>query len=439
MLMKYKNKVFVIISSLIIFSLSYTVFASYKSQYPYYNFTFGARALSMGNAFTAVSSDLSSVYNNPSGLATFKTPKIYLSYGLSDVRNTYDTDIKDYGSYKDSYTDVLNIDLKGIDFFSVSAPATFLGTNWYFALSYYRLLPYNYNGKHETNLSRSNDNSYSTKTSENIIGKNGIEVVSLSAAFSISDYLFFGATVQQFLNTGNIKYTYSSESLDYSKEFTENIRGRSYIFGILFAASEDVSIGFSYNTKFTETFNTKYTYTEDIESNNTESIKEATLAFPASFSIGISARLLPEWLLSYNYKKILWSKSTVTDYHNSSTALPFPVRDDFSFTQTDITNSNFGTEINIPLNTNILFIRGGLSTAKQLFADYEGTQVKLKGYSCGLGYSFKNKFIVDLAFMYKRGKWKEKAYFQSTDSSTTNTVYSNFKEILFKISLTYNF
>jgi long-subunit fatty acid transport protein len=422
----------------LLFVLQNPAFASYKSLYPYYNFTFGARAMSMGNAFTAVSSDLSTVYSNPAGLIIFQRPKLYLSYNTDNTKNEYDIETKNYGSYNETYVNNLDINYSNIDFFSVSVPATFLGTKWSLALSYYRLIPYNMDINAETLLSKSSDKSNIEKTISTVSGNNGIDVISLSVAFSISDYLYFGTTVQQFINTGDKKHTYSSEALDYTKEFTENIRGGSYIFGLLFIASEDVSIGFSYNTKFTETFNTSYTYTEDIETNNTESTKEAIIKFPAAFSIGVSVRLLPEWLLSYDYKKILWSKSTITGYHNTSSELPYPIRDDFSFTQTDISSSNIGTELNIPLNTGVIYIRGGLSTSKQLFSDYEAEQIKLKSYSCGLGFSFKNKFAIDLAFLYQSGKWKEKAYFQP-DASVVNTVYSNYKQKVLKVSLTYNF
>ncbi len=428
---------------LIVFFFLMTIpsFGSYKSLYSYYNFTFGAKSLSMSNAFTAISDDLSAVYLNPAGIAALKTPKIYLSYEMSNLKNTYDIETRDYGSYTENYTNNLNIDYKNIDFFSVSVPANFLNTKWTFALSYYRLLPYNFDGKVETLLSKNSDES-TTKTTKTVLGENGIDVISLSAAFAVSEYFYFGATAQQFINSAMIDYSYSSEFLDYSKTFKESIRGRSYIFGILFIASEDVSIGFSYHTKFTETLNTNYTYTEDIEANNTESIKESILAFPARFSIGIAARLLPEWTISYDFAKILWSKSTITNYHNATASLPYPIRDDFTFTQTDITNSNIGTELTIPFKTSLLSIRGGMSSKKQLFSGSDDEQVKLKGYSCGIGFALERKLVFDIAFLYEKGLWLEKAYFQPSSSATTTTdttVNSNYKKKVLKFSVTYNF
>ena len=41
----------------------------------------------------------------------------------------------------------------------------------------------------------------------------------------------------------------------------------------------------------------------------------------------------------------IWSNSTITGYHNATTSVPYPVRDDYSFTQTDITYSNLGTAV----------------------------------------------------------------------------------------------
>jgi hypothetical protein len=50
--------------------------ATFKAFFPYYNFAFGAKAMSMGNAFTAVADDLSAIFWNPAGLADFSLPMV---------------------------------------------------------------------------------------------------------------------------------------------------------------------------------------------------------------------------------------------------------------------------------------------------------------------------------------------------------------------------
>ncbi len=433
------KRISILFSIVIFFILPISEYGNYKSIYPYYNFSFGAKSMSMSNAFTAVADDLSTVFFNPAGIVAFKTPRLFLSYGISNTKNAQDIETKDYGAYTEEYSNNLNINYKNIDFFSVSVPANFLSTNWTFALSYYRLIPYNFDGSINKELNRSSDESFSEKITETIFGENGIDVLSLSAAFAFSEYIYLGVTAQQFINSGTNDYTYSSEKLDYSKNFTEKVRGRNYIFGILFIASEDVLLGFSYHTKFTETLSTAYIYTEDVESHNSNTTRDAILAFPARFSLGISARLLPEWSISYDFSKILWSKSTITDYHNAVASVPYPVRDDFTFTQTDISNSSIGTELRIPIKKSLLLIRGGMSSEKQLFSGSDGTQAKLKGYSMGLGFIINRKIIFDLAFLYQKGKWLEDAYFQTSDSATTDTVNSNYKRKVLKLSITYFF
>lgn len=433
------KKLSVLFAIVLFFILPISEYANYKSIYPYYNFSFGAKSIAMSNAFTAVADDLSAVFFNPAGIVAFKTPRLYLSYGISNTKIANFIESKDYGSQTDEYSNNLNINYKNIDFFSVSVPANFLSTKWTFALSYYRLIPYNFDGSIKRELSRSSDESYTEKITETIFGENGIDVLSLSAAFPISEYVYLGVTAQQFINSGTNEYSYSSEKLDYSKNFSEKVRGRNYIFGILFIASEDVAIGFTYQTKFTETLNSTYIYTEDIESHNSNSTRDAILAFPARFSLGISARLLPEWSISYDFSKILWSKSTITNYHDAAASVPYPVRDDFTFTQTDISNSNIGTELRIPIQKSLLLIRGGMSSEKQLFSGSDGTQAKLKGYSIGLGFIASRKIVFDLAFLYQKGKWLEEAYFQPDDSSTSSTVNANYKRKVLKLSITYLF
>lgn len=57
--------------------------------FSFMNIGVGARAAGMGNAFTAISGDLSSIYWNPAGLSTIKSPGISMTYDMMFVDTSY--------------------------------------------------------------------------------------------------------------------------------------------------------------------------------------------------------------------------------------------------------------------------------------------------------------------------------------------------------------
>ena len=138
-----------------IFSVSTTAYPEYlefKSLYTYYNFSFGARALSMSNAFTAVADDLSAVFWNPAGMAEFKLPEAYVNYRRHKIEYRYDLEQIQTDTASEQYGSNFESSLKNIDFLAVSVPAYFWGMKWNFALSYYKLIPYNMKGTWVENL-----------------------------------------------------------------------------------------------------------------------------------------------------------------------------------------------------------------------------------------------------------------------------------------------
>ncbi len=122
------------------------VFPQYKPWYNQYNFVYGTKAMSMGNAFTAVADDLTAVFWNPAGLAAMRSPVFYFAYQAENQTHTYEPQDKFMPGADMQYNFRLNCKLEQINFFSVSVPAEFLKMKWGFALSYFRYIPYGFKG-----------------------------------------------------------------------------------------------------------------------------------------------------------------------------------------------------------------------------------------------------------------------------------------------------
>ena len=416
-------------------SLSTVQFGQIKPLYSYYNMFFGARSISMGNAFTAVADDLTTVFRNPAGVAEFKGPRLYLNVRWD--KNRYDYQPQEYtsGMYNQQYTYDFNSTLKNIDFFSISAPVFLWGVKWNFALSYYRYIPYGFNGTSQGILTTGSDTAGET-AALSLAGGGGIDTMGLTSAFELTDYLSFGITLQQFFNSGSIDYELTSTAQSFRRESTEKIKGRNIILGLLFELHRNIVFGISYQFKFSGTLDAEYTSRPGDENTETATYStEAGLVIPSQISLGLLLRPFKFMQLSFDYSKINWSKGAVSNYYDYEDELEYPVRDDFSFLQQDAVNYRLGVEFNFPIKKVDVFIRGGWFSDGQLFVDAASEAVKIKGFSLGLGVDISSRVRLDAAYMHRKATWDEPGYFDP-QNATVSTDYSN---KIFSLSMTIAF
>ncbi len=399
---KNKGQGILFISLLLLYSF-FPLYSQYKYKpfYTYYNFCYGAKSLSMGNAFVAVADDLTTVFSNPAGIGYFQFPQFYFNYRTDNLRHDYQSHDCDFQSK-----------LKNVNFISIYAPAYFWDMKLNFALSYYRYIPYGFAGYSQEVLSPGNGSADSEETTTNFSGKNGIDVLGFSAALFLLKQFSFGITLQQFFNTGTRVYDFVSPGSSVSEEYNEKLEGRNLIFGILFTPLTDVNIGCAYHTPLSGTFQSEDT---------------ARIYIPAQFSLGISARLIQYLNISYEFSKILWSKGKIDD-------LPFPVHGDFSLVQQDILNHRLGIEGNIPLKKVRIYLRTGLSWERQLFTGADASRARLRAYAFGAGIQLLPGIALDLAYMHQSALWPEPG---CVDPSTI--VNTTLKNDIFTLALTYRF
>lgn len=425
----------------IIFLIVYMAFpllqqGTEKPMYLFYNLPYGARALGMGNAFTGIADDLTAVYTNPAGIAGIQFPRISLEYRKDDMSYNHSAETLTDSTYSKEYNYGFTGSLKNLNFFSIAAPVNFWDLRWSFALSYYRYIPYGINGRFTGKLTTTaNNDTWTDSTWKVIDGQSGIDVLALSGAFHIMNELSFGVTLQKFFNNGDISYNVSGQQMSYIRKYSEKLDGWGLIMGMLFRLDENISLGFTYQTRFSSTLSTDITYTDLLtNSNPVTTSDESTLKIPPRFSAGMMIKPFKHVRFGFDYSIIYWSKASLSGYFDNTETLQYPVRDDFSFSQKDNVALRMGTEIDIPMKWMILYLRGGIFSEKQLFTDIANNAAKVKGFSLGLGIELAAGLRMDMGYMKQNAKWQEASYFDAT-----NVVNTKLKNNVLCVSVSYEF
>jgi hypothetical protein len=423
---------------LLLFLTYLTLFSQYKPWYNQYNFAFGTKAMSMGNAFTAVADDLTAVFWNPAGLAAMRSPEFYFAYQTESQTHEYDLQTKAVSGDTMQYNYNLNSKLQQINFFSVSAPAEFWKTKWGFALSYYRYIPYGFKGSAQEETSYLQNSSNPKITTVNFKGSEGIDVLAFSLATAISEYFALGCTLQQFFSSGSQNLQTLNSHGEFNEQYNESLHGRNFIIGMIFRPFKALSLGFTFHSglknKFDSSLLSWAVNKQGVEVNVLAKSSVAQVVIPAQYSLG--AALQPfRWLhMSFDYSRIDWQKGTIGNYYDSEILLPYPQKTDFSSEQKNISNLRMGLEIDLPLFKRLLHLRGGRLDEKQLYVDSSGQAVKIIGYTAGLGCEFSKYLQMEIAFQRQNANWNEKGYFYKN-----REVPSHYSANLLKFSLTYRF
>lgn len=428
-------KLFVLV---LVFGLAVSLQAQFKPHYTYYNFSFGARALGLGNAFTAVADDLSAVFWNPAGMAEFKFPEFYASYRKNSMTGVYDAQSNPSVDYTEAFNYNFESDLKNFDFLAVSVPAHFWDMKWTFGLSYYRLIPYSMKGEEVSRLTTDSLSYIGFKDTVTFMGEGGVDVLGFTAAYYFSDYFSLGVTMQQFFNSGTSDYHYVSDSVSYPHDYrrvtTEKIEGRNFILGMIFKPMEDVVVGMTYRTRLKDYFSSEYTQTDTVGAAGTSGSSRTRMVFPARLSAGVMVRLFPTVQLSADYSIYYWSLGSVANYFGATEDVEFPMTSASAYPQEDYQNFRMGLQVKVPYQRMVMFLRTGLFTEKALFSDSTGGTVKVTGYSFGVGANLSPMLSIDFGYMHQRSRWNENSYFLSS-----GTVFNRYRNNTVCLTATFRF
>ncbi|MCP4216706.1 MAG: hypothetical protein GY765_18795 [bacterium] len=426
---RYRNR---LLTGLCLLLVSFVVQARYKPFYTYYNFSYGAKALGMSNAFSAMADDLSAVFWNPAGVAEFKTPQAYVSLKSDNMDYNFVSQQNTVDSVTSTYTNAFESSFKAVNFASLSVPAHFWDMKWSFALSYYRMVPYTVKGTSVESLVTDGDSPLTETTTVNFSGQNGIDVLGFTAAYHLSDYFALGVTMQQFIGSGTVDYNTVTSSADYTRSYTEKFKGRNYIFGFTFKPLKDVVLAVTYRTKLRNKLVSETT--DDQTGTAVTASTEADLLLPGRLSFGLLVKPLKYWHVELDYAIIYYGLGTLTNYYGNTSELEFPIRDDYTFSQKDAVNFRLGTQVEIPTERIKFFLRAGVYSEIPLFVDSADSAVKIKGYSFGVGVTYMDYLKIDIGYMTQKGTWPEAGYFDST-----TTVSTEFKNNIVGVSIGFLF
>jgi long-subunit fatty acid transport protein len=431
---------------LVIFlSLPVLNFGTVKPLYTYYSLSYGARSLGMGNAFTAVADDLTAVYRNPAGIAEMDGPQFFANYRTDKMTYAPLPETSAGTMYTQQLTSSFESTLKNLDFVSIAVPVHFWDIKWNFALSYYRYIPFGVDATWRDVTTTSYTDTGSTTdvltATTDITGDSGLDVIAFTSSFYLTDYLSFGITLQQFFNSGDSSITYDSGVITDSKEtqdYTEKIKGRNLSLGLLVKLSRDIRIGVNYQTEVKGTLEAERTFTSiDPYGNKTSATATTTsdVTLPSQLSVGFVLKPYDFMLLSFDYTLVYWEDAKVSNYFSNTEDLNYPLKDDITtFTQEDMSSYRMGIEFNMPYRTSVFYLRGGLFNEKQIFIDGESNQVKIKGFSIGVGVDISKRVKLDLAYLRQKQSWDELAVLQENTLNQTD-----FKNNTFCMSVSFNF
>ncbi len=425
--------------ALLLLAVPTFAFSQYKPWYDFYNFAFGAKARSMGNAFVAVADDLTAVFWNPAGLAAKHSPEFYLSYMTTSQKHDYDMQDKVMADETKLYNYNFSGKLNQIDYFSIVAPAVFLRRPFSVALSYYRYIPYGFKGSVQEVVTFLHDRFHPKRTTVSFTGSEGIDVLAFSAAAAVTDSFSLGATLQQFFGSGSLHLrTVNPSGGELNSQYTEKLGGRSFIVGALFSPFKFMRLGFAWHSSLHNGLDSALqTWKIDENGNETDSKEmscQAVVTIPRQYSFGILIRPA-RWLdVSGEYSSIAWEKGTIEYYYDAGTVLPYPQLDDWPSDQKKISNLRFGMEASLPFYSWLLHLRGGWSSDHQLYADITDQAVRIKGYAAGIGCEFSKYLFMEVAYQRQVADWPEEGFF--TDSPNVPT---HFGSNVFFLALTYRF
>lgn len=427
-----------LVFSLLLVSISTPGLARVKPLYTYYNMYYGARSLGLGNAFTGMSDDLTAVFVNPAGVAEFQSPRVFFSYRSNRLDFSLPSQTMEMDGSVEQYDYSMESTLKNADFIAIAAPVVFWDVRWNFALSYYRFVPYGFNGQSVGITSLDGNFASAGTTALDITGSSGIDVMAFTGAFYLADYLSFGITVQRFFNSGDMSFreTTNANSSILTTTNVDKIDDMNVILGLKVKFNQQIALGITYHSKHSGTLKSSRTVTiqDDTGTQVIDSSSEANVTVPARISAGLYLKPY-DWLdLTADYSKRYWSRGTVTNYFGLTDELPYPVLDAFTFNQKDVENLRFGGQIKVPLKHVSVAMRGGYSIDQQLYPDALDGKFKLKGFSFGLGVEFAPWLELDIAYMKQTGTLKETGWY---DPSTT--VDGKLVNKVFCLSATFSF
>jgi len=407
---------------------------------------FSARALGMGNSFSAISDDYSAVFFNPAGLGLIKKMEIAggLQYSKFNNKAAFFGNETDYSNSSTNFNQ-----------FSFVFPVPTVRGSLVFGLGYSKVKDFNnalsFEGFNNTNtsmiqeLSGTNDVSYSlflTDANGNtpingnlnqrgyVLSKGKISKWAFSGAVEVAENVFVGATLNIISGNYNRDREYYEEDIrnvyqgltDPTNASTTDFRnfylndildldlsGWDANFGLLYQFENAGRVGFNLKTPSRFTIKEKYITNAEAEFASTiytldppfESEIEYAIYSPFEFSGGASFTL-QGLILSGSLTYIDYTQMEFDQSGDLGASLVSANNKDIKSIFRGVLNTNLGAEFTLPGER--LRLRGGFIYNPSPYKNDPSERDK-KYLTAGLGFLTGGSFAFDVGYAY--GWWKD--------------------------------
>ncbi len=345
----------------------------------------GAKAMSLGGAFTAIANDPSAIYFNGAGLINLKGFNLMLGTAL----------IFPDGSFRGPYPSITETEMEKQVFYPSHFYATYQASDNLFL-----------------GLGFNTPFGLGTEWDENWIGrfvsvKIDLETYSFNPtiAYKFNDNI--SASVGLLYNIANVTIIRNADLSPFDGEAQINIDGDDnaafgFNAGLLIKANDKLSFGASYRSEV------EYNFDGTVESKGPSQFSsllpqgdgKAKLVTPQQFTIGVAYKFLDKFMVSSDFQYVFWTSYdslnidfTDPNFEDSKSPRLF---DDSYFIR-------FGLEY---LVNEKLALRGGLyfdkNPIKDEYLDATLPDADRIGFNIGFGYNLSNKISLDFAYLFIR-------------------------------------
>lgn len=401
---------------------------------------FGARALAMGGAFTAIADDITALRYNPAGLAQLIRPEISFGasyWGLSLKNSGASIDSANWASIQVGPINP-NEGLIGLDYVGLAVPFRLAGLPVVLGMAYEKkisnMLKMGYDQTIEySGQVGSPERGISALETTSFKNSGGINNATISLAVRPTGFLHVGANLnwnrinmteswdyiyeRSYYDSGGV---YGETLLEYSWLETLKVdQGLSYDVGVLLKFNF-FSLGVVFKKDWHARLASPYIYERHFT--DMEGVKEdlvltgedgGELFWPYSLNAGLSVRPMDPLTISMDYGLSKWSEGQIA--WDDWPAVGFPIRVD----PQDSRVLRLGIEYLVFFNNVAVPLRIGGFRDSSIGLDTSGDYYDFWGLTLGSGFSAKN-VVLDLAAVYRFGDYDIVAGDLSADPILTN-------------------